>query len=78
MIEFTLLEKPTPCPSSANCYCFAPDLAGDCTLGHEREAGANACDFVQWVEKPVSTFDAVDVVAEGFGVDAANLEVVQS
>lgn len=76
MIEFTLLEKPTPCPSSANCYCFAPDLSGDCTLGHEREAGANACDFVQWVEKPVSTFDE-GAVAKAFGVPSETLETVQ-
>ena len=77
MINFTLLEKPTPCPSSANCWHFEPDPAGDCTLGHERESGSNDCDFVQWIVKPASTFDDVEVVAEGFKIDARTLEEVE-
>ncbi|MFZ2974939.1 MAG: hypothetical protein WA049_20110 [Ferribacterium limneticum] len=77
MIKFSLLEKSTPCPSASNCWHFEPDPAGDCTLGHEREAGSSACDFVSFMVKPASTFDAVDVVAEGFGVDARTLEGVE-
>lgn len=76
MINFTLLEKPAPCPSAANCWNFEPDPAGDCTLGHEREAGANACDFVSWMVKPASTFD-VDAIAKAFGVDARTLEEIE-
>jgi hypothetical protein len=78
MIKFSLLEKPTPCPSASNCWHFEPDPAGDCTLGHVRDAGANACDFVSWMVKPASTFDAVEVVAEEFKVDARTLEEVES
>lgn len=76
MIKFSLLEKPTPCPSAANCYCFASDPAGDCTLGHEREAGSSACDSIAWMVPPVSTFDP-DAVAKAFGVDARTLEGVE-
>lgn len=75
MISFTLLENPTPCPSAANCNRFTEVPDGDCDLGYEREAGANACDFVQWIEKPASTFDAV-AVAKAFGIDAGMLEEV--
>lgn len=73
MLAFTLLEKPTPCPSAANCWHFEPDPAGDCTLGHERDAGANACDFVSWMVRPASTFDA-EIVAKAFGIDSQTLE----
>lgn len=77
MIEFTLLEKPTPCPSSSNCSRFTADPAGDCDIGYEREAGANACDFVRWIEKPASTFDE-HAVAKAFGVPSKNLEAARS
>lgn len=77
MISFTLLEKPTPCPSSGNCHRFEADPAGDCTLGHERDAGSNACDFVSFMVKPASTFDDVEVVAKEFKVDARTLEEIE-
>ncbi len=76
MINFTLLEKPTPCPSAANCWHFEPDPAGDCTLGNEREAGSSACDSIAWMVPPVSTFDA-EAIAKAFGVDARTLEEVE-
>lgn len=76
MINFTLLEKPTPCPSAANCYCFSADPAGDCTLGYERDAGSNACDFVQWINKPASTFDP-DAIAKAFGIDVRTIKGVE-
>lgn len=76
MINFTILEKPTLCPSSANCHRFKAGPSGDCTLGHEREAGSSACDSIAWIVPPVSTFDA-DAIARAFGVDARTLEGVE-
>lgn len=73
---FIFIEDGIRCPSSDNCYCFAESLSGGCTLDSEREAGANACDFVQWIKAPASTFDAVEVVAKAFGIDAGTLEEV--
>lgn len=75
MINFTLLEKPAPCPSAANCWHFEPDPAGDCTLGHECEAGSSACDSIAWMVPPVSTFDP-DAIAKAFGLDPEILEEV--
>ena len=68
-----MIHKKDPCPSAANCFRFSVDSAsGDCTLGHEREAGSTACDFVQWVVTPPSTFSA-ESVAKAFGIDANTL-----
>lgn len=73
---FLFLPDAGKCPSSGNCHRFKEAPSGDCTLGHEREAGSSACDSIAWVVPPVSTFDA-DAIAKASGVDARTLDEVE-
>lgn len=74
---FEILPDPSPCPVRTNCYCYSESATGNCTLDYERERGANACDFVQWINPPISTFNTVDIVATSFKINPNNLEPIE-
>ena len=66
------------CPSKLNCKRHQDARSFDfpaAALNYRREAGANACDMVIWINGPVTTF-AVQQVADAFGIDADTLEEV--
>jgi hypothetical protein len=69
------------CPSKRNCHRHEMPLSMEYTaaaLNMRRlsdSAGATACDMVEWINKPPSTFVEIQV-AEAFGIDPDRLQEV--